>query len=214
MVYDWLNMFTIKSKRPTILGVFSSKMEKAKQLEHKREISRKRRAGTRKDMLMIAYVNKRFPLVYKEAEMYFKKLNAANPTKLDLRKTNEFRQLDQMPSEMAKDKMILQIPITSKTKQTLPGPLQEPNEMALQSSIQEPHELPNQTCLEQVLPDDLQNIQPLFDDNLLQKQMEKIMDELRNDPDINNLMNEVEIETSIFDEIDDDDRLEDELKYL
>ena len=189
-------------------------MGKAKQLEHKRETTRKRRACARKDMLMIAYVNKRFPLAYKEAEMYFKKLNAANPTKLDLRKTNEFRQLDQMPQGTVKDKMILQIPLTSNTEQTLPGPLQEPNEMALQSSVQEPHELPDQTCLEQVLPDDLQDIQSLFDDNLLQEHLENLMEELRKDPDINNLMNEVEIETSIIEEIDNDDRLEDELKYL
>ena len=158
-------------------------------------------------------------MAYKEAELYYSKLNEANPTKLDLRKTNEFRLLKQMQPETAKDGMILQIPITSSSKQTQPDvetALPNPNEMALPN----PNEmtLPNPTCLEQMVPDDLQNIQGMFEDHLPQDLLENIVRELRGDLYIDELMNEVEIklnnEISILNDIEIDDRLEEELATL
>ena len=191
-------------------------MEKADILRKKREATRKRKKTVRKDTLMIAYINKKYPMAYKEAELYYGKLNQANPTKIDLRKTKEFRLLKQMQPETAKDGMILQIPITASSKQTQPDvetALPNPNEMALPN----PNEmaLPNPN---EMVPDDLQNIQGMFEDHLPQDLLENMVRELREDLYIDELMNEVEIELNneinILNDIEIDDRLEEELATL
>ena len=84
-------------------------MEKAYKLQLKREACRKRKESTRKDLLMVAYINKKYPLIYKEAEVYYNKLDENNPSKIDLRKTTEFRALKEV--EVLNDRMVLEIPI-------------------------------------------------------------------------------------------------------
>ena len=86
---------------------YSSKMDKATFLKLKRENARKRKHICRKDLLITAYVNKRYPLIYKEAEIYYNKLNEIHSTKIDLRKTREFKALPH--ANTIKDKMCLDI---------------------------------------------------------------------------------------------------------
>ena len=196
-------------------------MEKTEILRKKRESTRKRKKATRKDTFMIAYISKKYPLAYKEAEMYYTKLNLANPTKNDLRKTKEFRKMKQVLQETEKDGMILQIPIET----VLPNPnetsLQNPNETSLQN--------PNETVLQntnemtlpnpnETVPDDLQDIQGMFEDNLSLDLIENLLKELREDIYIDELINEGinEVEIGLDKEINisNDDRLEEELATL
>ena len=116
----------------------AGKMEKEKFLMSKREATRKRKASGRKDMLMIAYVSKKHPFVYKEAETYFNKLNETYPSKLDLRKTTEFKILQETSMETVNDRMRLEIPLASGS-----------------TSVEE-----------HPLPEDLQNIEDIMKDEL------------------------------------------------
>ena len=180
-------------------------MEKANQLKRKREATRKRKACTRKDMFMIAYVSKKYPMVYKEAEGYYNKLNEANPAKIDLRKTKEFKELNQTPTGSITDRMVLQIPIT---RQKQPQSSQEqPPLDDLQVQLLDD--------LQVQLPDDLQDIQGIMEDHHPQDLMENLLKELKDDPHICKLLDELETEIDLFNdddiEIDDDDRLEEEL---
>ena len=176
-------------------------MEKEKYLKLKREACRKRKASSRKDMLMIAYVNKKYPLIYKEAETYYNKLDETYPSKLDLRKTTEFKTLKETPVEVVKDRMRLEIQLT-------------------EGSNSDKH-LQNIQDKEHQLPEDLQNIQCIMNDELPQDLIETIIKDLRTDSHIAKLMDEME--TSLyeginpFDDIDldieNDDRLERELMW-
>ena len=172
-------------------------MEKANQLKRKREATRKRKTCTRKDVFMIAYVSKKYPMVYKEAEGCYNKLNEANPAKIDLRKTKEFKELNQTPIGSITDRMVLQIPITR------------------QKQPQSSQEQPSLDDLQVQLPDDLQDIQGIMEDHLPQDLLENLLKELKDDPHICKLLDELETEIDLFNdddiEIDDDDRLEEEL---
>ena len=77
--------------------------------ETKLEGQRKRKAISRKDALMIAYINKKYPLVHKEAELYYAKVNHMYPGKLDLRKTHNFKTLISSPLTEIKDNMLLNV---------------------------------------------------------------------------------------------------------
>ena len=174
-------------------------MEKANKLRLKREACRKRKESARKDLLMIAYINKKYPLIYKEAEVYYNKLDENNRSKIDLRKTTEFRALKETTVEALNDRMVLEIPITSQNINEQP-----------------------QNINEQPLPDDLQDIQGIMADRLQQDVIENIMKELRNDPHVSKLMDELETGLAegmnLFNDDDDieleiDDRLEEELLW-
>ena len=192
-------------------------MEKADILRKKREDTRKRKKATRKDTLMIAYISKKYPLAYKEAELFYTKLNQANPEKNDLRKTEEFRKLKQVLQETAKDGMILQIPIETALQNPIETALQNPIETALQNPIetalqnpietalqnpietalQNPIETalqnPNETALQnpnEIVPDDLQDIQGIFEGYLPPDLVENLLKELREDIYLDQLLNE------------------------
>ena len=192
-------------------------MEKANKLRQKRETTRKRKACTRKDIFMIAYVNKKYPMVYKEAEGYYNKLNASNPTKIDLRNTKEFKELNQTPPETTKDRMVLQIPITKQQQpQSIQGQPLPDGGMSLQTPLPDDLQTPLSDDLQTPPPDDLQDIHGIMEDHLPQDLIENIVKELKDDPHMCKLMNELEAEINLFNddiEIDDDERLEEELKW-
>ena len=178
-------------------------MEKGKSLAAKREATRKRKAICRKDLLMIAYVSKRHPFIYKEAEMYFNKLNELYPSKIDLRKTLEFRALHETPMETVKDNMCLEIPLASASTTI--------EECPLPTSLETIEECP--------LPEDLESIEGIMKDELPTDLIENIVKELKSDPNIAKIMEEIEEqvykESDPYNDIDIDieidDRLENEL---
>ena len=182
---------------------FVGKMEKGKALAVKREGSRKRKANCRKDLLMTAYINKRHPLIYKEAEAYYNKLNELHPTKIDLRKTIEFRALPNAPMEAIKDNMCLDIPL-----------------IATQTVVEVPSVAAVEIVEECPLPADLETIEGILEDELPAGVMENIIKELKADPQLNKIMQEIEDlvykESEEDEDIDidfeTDDRLENELR--
>ena len=206
-------------------------MEKAYKLQLKREACRKRKESARKDLLMVAYINKKYPLIYKEAEVYYDKLDKNNPSKIDLRKTTEFRALKEV--EVLNDRMVLEIPITCQNINEQPQNINEQpqniNEQPqnINEQPQNINEQPQnineqpQNINEQPLLDDLRDIQGIMADQLQPDVIENIMKELRNDPHVSKLMDEIETELTegmnLFDddniELEIDDRLEEELLW-
>ena len=216
-------------------------MEKADILRKKREDTRKRKKATRKDTLTIAYISKKYPFAYKEAEVFYTKLNQTNPTKNDLRKTEEFRKLKQVLPEQVQDGMLLQIPIETPLQNPVETPLQNPFETPLQNPFETPLQNPVETTVEnpvqttsqnpvettlqnpvetalQDVPDDLQDIQDIFETYLSPDLVENLLKELREDIYIDQILNEGmnEVEIGLDNEINIscDDRLEEELATL
>ena len=192
-------------------------MEKTYKLQLKQEACRKRKESARKDLLMVAYINKKHPLIYKEAEVYYNKLNENNPSKIDLRKTTEFRALKEV--EVLNDRMVLEIPITCQNINKQPQNINE-QPQNINEQPQNINEQP-QNINEQPLPNDLRDIQGIMADQLKPDVIENIMKELRKDPHISKLMDELETELTgemnLFDdddiELEIDDRLEEELLW-
>ena len=168
-----------------------SKMEKGRALSVRRERDKKRKEQSRKDQLMINYVNIKHPLVYKEAERYYTKLNHLYPTKLDLRKTPRFKELTRDP--VIKDNLSLNIPLMP--QQTV-HVAEVPNPLTLEIA-----EVPNPPTLEVAanchriaseLPPDLQTFDEYILPELPSDMIQGIIDELRADPNLRDMMKEVE----------------------
>ena len=151
-----------------------SKMEKQIHLSIRRERERKRKAQSRKEQLMNAYINTRHPLVYKEAEQYYARLNEKYPDKIDLRKTSRFKELAKIHITTVKDNMRLDIPMVAKPVVEVP-PAQN-----------------TQIVEECVLPLDLETIDGIVEDMLPEDVLQGIMNDLQQDPCIRQAMEEIE----------------------
>ena len=179
-------------------------MEKGKALAAKREGQRKRKVENRKEQLMAAYINKKHPLIYKEAELYYIKLNELYPSKLDLRKTLEFKVLSNAPMTSIKDNMCLDIPLV------VAQPVVEVPSVQHTQIIEESAK---------TLPADLETLDGTLEGQLPAGVMQSIIKDLQSDPYINQMMREIEdlmnkeIEEGDIDiDIEIDDRLENELQ--
>ena len=146
-----------------------SKMERQTLLTKRRQQERKRKQQARQEQLMIAYINVKHPLIYKEAQEYYNKLNSIYPDKYNLLKTPQFKELQ--PGAI-RDNMSLQIPLVS-------------------LEANKPEQQPTTHITE--LPPDLQDISPnsLFTE-IPPDQMQAIINDLQTDPDLRRIMNECE----------------------
>ena len=201
--------------------------------ETKLEGQRKRKAISRKDALMIAYINKKYPLVHKEAELYYTKVNHMYPGKLDLRKTHNFKTLISSPLTEIKDNMLLNVilapPETTVEVQTLeesPETL-APSEMTVevQSLEESPETLaPSETTVEvqsleeSSLPPELETLDGIFKEQIPDDVIQGILNDLRSYPLIDEIMQGIEDGDddidNVIQEIEDDNRLEEELSTL
>ena len=178
-------------------------MDKAKFLKEKRESTRKRKLSCRKDLLITAYVNKRHPLIYKEAEIFYNKLNEIHPTKIDLRKTLEFKAL---PQDTIKDKMCLHIPLMPTQMVECPPTTQTVECPPTTQTVECPPTTPTQTveC-------------PLLEDELPAGMLENIIKELKEDPQMSKIMKELEDmvheDTAEDEDIDIDVEVDNRLEY-
>ena len=66
-------------------------------LKRENENRRKKTAKAREDKVVIGYVKTKYPKVYQEAYNYAQELDRANPNKLDLTKTSQFRAMLKVP---------------------------------------------------------------------------------------------------------------------
>ena len=73
----------------------SQKVER--NLKRENENRRKKTAKAREDKVVIGYVKNKYPKVYEEAYNYVQELARANPNKIDLTKTSQFRAMLKVP---------------------------------------------------------------------------------------------------------------------
>ena len=199
---------------------FRSKMEaKQEALAKKREKNHARYQQRRKESLMVAYIRIKHHVVYKEAEKYYTKINQIYPNKLNLLKTPRFKELQQTEIN---DTMQLRIPLISsrESQQNIPPPHPEAsipttNEL---STVENPEpsvpttselstvEIPEVENPEPGIPNinqmspieihEAQNLEALTPtiDAIPQDIVDSIISSLRADPDLNQMMNEIESE--------------------
>ena len=194
-------------------------------LARRRQNRKMRTQKRRKESLMMAYIQIKHAIVYKEAERYYTKMNKIYPNKPNLLKTPRFHELKQTEIQ---DSMQLNIPLVSMpvSHQNIPSANPEPslpteNELSTVQNSQptvpttsEPstHQIPEFEnpqvgipAISQMTPVEIpeaQNIDvlTLTIDEIPGDMIESITTSLRRDPDLNRLMNEVESEITYQDE--------------
>ena len=196
-------MFTIKKQATGSTWHLLSEMDKEGKLSQRRARDKKRKQEIRQDLLMINYVKAKYPIIYKEASEYYSTLNAKHPTTSDLRKTWRFKEF--ISNTKTSDDMVLEIPLTKhKDKET-------PNHES------KDHEVNEMMYVDDIFPDiNLNTLVPELSPQLI----EEIIKDLRADPDMACIMNDVE-DQMVHEEADDldidinipDDLLEKELAW-
>ena len=178
-------------------------------LARRRQKSQMKAQQWRKESLMMAYIQSKHAIVYKEAERYYTKINKIYPNKRNLLKTPRFRELKQTEIQ---DSMQLNIPLVSMpvSQQNIPSADPEPslsteNELSTVQNSQptvpttsEPstHQIPEFENPQVGIPA-ISQMTPL---EIPEDMIESIMTSLRGDPDLNRLMDEVESEITYQDE--------------
>ena len=219
-------------------------MEKQTKLSRRREQDRKRKHQVRQDQLMVRYIHVKYPLIFKEADEFYQTLNNMYPNKIDLRKTARFKELEvditnpsiQHDQTTYNDNMILKIPL-------IDIQANEPNEPDCEKTPEEAvdaifptiDEIPeNKEAVGAIfptideIPENKEAVDAIFPtiaaatlvDELPPDLIQKIIDDLRADPDLQNIMNETEDQINDLSEKDldididiADDLLEKELSY-
>ena len=183
--------------------------ERQLNLEKKRKRNRERCEEHRKNKLMIEYIHIKHHMVYKEAEKFYTKLNKIYPNKRDLLKTPRYKELKEAAIN---DNMQLKIPLnsSSQSQPSIPTTIEFPPGENPQANIPA---LAENTPVDEITPVD-ENM-PMIEE-LPQDIVESIVKDLRADPNLNRLMNDVE--TYIDEDMDinleiESDMLEKELVF-
>ena len=199
-----------------------AKMDKQAQLNRRREIALKKREQDRKHRIVLEYFNIKYPVLYQEAIKYYTDLNQQYPNVKDLRKTAGFKHFK--ATTTSTDTMVLKIPmvnIQNEAKGTLP----EGTSVEINTNAEE--------TIDTIFPDintnaeeTIDTIFPDIDMNDLvseipQQFIDNIIQDLRADPNLRELMDEVEDQVNketeeekdpdIDIEFENDDSLENEL---
>ena len=140
----------------------------------------------RKAIFCMKYIHEKYPDIHDEACEFFAMVNQRYPGKRDLSKTHEFKHIKDQPKNTRMLEPQLEIPLI-------------PN-----NTVITPTNDPTTTTTEEIPPViDLEN-----------EEIEKIIDELRQDPDLASVFNDIElppvsayttVETSVFDDIQNPD---------
>ena len=200
------------------MAFVAEKMEKQTQLMIRRARDRKRKEQIRKDQLMIDYIKVKYPVKYEEARDCYNTLNKIYPTTNDLRKTCRFKEFQ--TNTKSCDNFVLEIPLMNPepngAKETL-------NHEVKVTINHEAKEMLNHEAKETINVETIDDIFPDIDPATLVPELppqfiEQIIDELRADPDLAALMNDVEdqmaYEEYVADDLDidiQDNLLEEEL---
>ena len=203
-------------------------------LEKRRERDRKRKEQARQERLMVGYINVKYPLIYKEAKGFYNKVNNLYPDKHDLLKTARFKELQH---GTIKDNMLLRIPLTNlqtnKPEETLsrkaidqrppaektlnlevidqPPPPQETLNLEVIDQPPPPQETLNLEVIDQ-LPPDLEAIDTTtLVSELPPDLIQSIIDNLRADPELKMIMDEIEESMNEDEDVDIDINIPDNL---
>ena len=198
-----------------------SKMEKEMRLSRRRERDRRRKERIRQDQLMIAYIKVKYPVIHEEANKYYNTINALFKDKKDLRKTDHFRaqlfqteysdnmvlQIPLISTKKAGETVIQDDIATTETLPDIATTETLPDIATTETlpDIATTETLPDITTTEtlpdiattETLPDIaidniLQDIMPTLEQELPEGLIEQIINELRADPEIAKLMNDIE----------------------
>ena len=190
-------------------------MDKQTQLNRRREIALKKREQDRKHRIVLEYFNIKYPVLYQEAIKYYTGLNLQYPNVKDLRKTAGFKHFKETTTST--DTMVLKIPmvnIQNEAKGTIPMVNIQNEAKGTSVEINTNAEETIDTIFPDIDMNDLvSEIPQEFVDNIIQ--------DLRADPNLRELMDEVEDQVNketeeekdsdIDIEFENDDRLENEL---
>ena len=229
-----------------------SKMEKQTKLEIRRERDRKRKECIRQDQLMIGYIKVKHPLIYEQAREYYNTMNSMYSNKKDLRKTASFKDFEvstfNRPTKSNEpaynDNMVLEIPlINPETKEPEETVNQEAEERMNSETVnQEAEERMNSEAVDSIFLDipavateetvNREAVDTIFPNiteaTLIQELpadlIQQIINDLRADPELASLMNDIEEEVMNEEQVEDldmdididiaADLLEKELLYL
>ena len=176
--------------------------------KYKRERRNQNRVKVRESLFIAEYLETKYQNIYMEAATMYNGLNERHPTKPDLRRTAEFREWKNKTKPRSfglsskskynrltyKDIMLtalqpmrLEIPLLpspNSTKQSSDKDDQTTNPPPADEIMQEGEQASDQQ--------DVRNITPSLMEELSPQVIDKIIEELRNDPDMNDLMRDVE----------------------
>ena len=212
-------------KQVVVLWYSLAKMEREKRLTLRRQQERKRNSERRKALLMVEYIHVKYPMIYNKASEYYETLDEEYSDKNDLRKVERFKRLkvNTDNSKVYNDNMVLNIPLIFNNS-AVNGIQPEGEMIEAVNAIQPEGEMieavdgiqPKGEMIEAV-----NGIQPTLLDPIPPEVVQKVIDELRLDPFLGQLMDEVEqeinqTEQDLMLDIDleiADDLLEKELAY-
>ena len=181
--------------------------------EHRRKIRREKAKTERLELFVADYVKQKYKNIYNEATEYYNTLRQQNPYKIDLRKAEQYRswakhqvghdkQSKQHPKHADheehrfRDNLQLEIPLmacdSTRTKTTATAETE-----SLESLVEE------------IVAEG--DIEPSLVEEIPDKVLEEIIDDLRQYPELENIFTRVEEWYNMDIEISDDDRLEKEL---
>ena len=148
-------------------------MERQEHLTLRRVAYRKRKQEVRQEQLMVSYIKAKYPMIYREANDYYSTLNEIHPNINDLRKTWRFKEF--VSSTKTRDNMVLKIPfkITPKDKEV------EDKEIHEVEAVEANDIFPDidlNTLVSEIPP----------------QMIEEIIKDLRADPNLASIMNDVE----------------------
>ena len=176
----------------------------------------------RKDRVITGYIEKNYPQIYKEAEGFYDTLNNAYPDKKDLRRTNEYACMGVgcltinkrysrtiIPKKKRvennvnlKDNMVLDIPLLTKQNNKVIDMSQDSQIQVIveppqpvEEAIIEPPQPVEEAIVEPPQPVEEAIVeQPLFP-IISDERIEEIIQDLKeNDPDLQQLFNEIDID--------------------
>ena len=172
----------------------------------------------RKDRVITGYIERNYPEIYKEAEDFYNVLNNAYPTKKDLRRTNEYACMGTGVStrrryprktipkkKRVENTMVLNIPLLTKPNNKVIDMSQDSQIEAIveppqpvEEAIVEPPLPVEEAIVEPPLPVEEAIVeQPLFP-IISDERIEEIIRDLKeNDPDLEQLFNEIDIDIEI-----------------
>ena len=190
-----------------MLSLTNEKIEQARRDMCKRKATRnayvknwrqKQRVVKRKTIFVHEYVRVKFDKVYAEAMKFYSQLDQTYPDKKDLCRTTEFRKWREnvtkkstAPTQQSAHEatLVLNIPLLSHPPSTVET-TSTASELApseIQQSASTPPEIGAETIVEMPPPTPLET-----DDEINDRRIQAILAELRDDPDLNRIFDNVE----------------------
>ena len=158
-------------------------MDKQGKLNRRRTLYEKRRQETRQDRLIAAYIKVKYPVYYEEAREYYTTLNKRYSHVRDLRKTVHFKTFES--STKGTDTMKLEIPLT------------KPKEAKEKASVEKIDTIFPNIDMNTIVSELPPPIFPDIDMNTIVSELppqfvDGIIQDLRADPNLASLMDDVE----------------------